>query len=216
MKSLIVQNSSTALREPEIFMGQSTPDQIDEILTKYPDAPYGLIKWLEETSKDVIDEGGQNIIKSIIEKIVFQIKKDVVAVPFIVISDSHVIKIQYFIRTPILAKMFILANYPKVTLGPAFMDTLIGSILAKSCLPTTEMGSYDFFEEPSKQPPSVHNSTEGRIWTATEIVHELCHEIFNALFRVDAEVKHLTLMWIGDCFKANIGRGKMWTNEMVC
>ena len=37
--------------------------------------PYGLIKWLEDTSKDVIDEGGQNIIKSIIEKIVFQIKK---------------------------------------------------------------------------------------------------------------------------------------------
>ena len=95
------------------------------------------------------------------------------------------------------------------------MDTLIGSILAKSCLPTTEMGSYDFFEEPSKQPQSVHSSTEGRIWTATEIVHELCHEIFNALFRVDSEVKHLTLMWIGDCFKANIGRGKMWTNEMV-
>ena len=75
MKSLIVQNSSTALREPEIFMGQSTPDQIDEILQKYPDAPYGLIKWLEDTSKDVIEEGAQNIIQSIIEKIVFQMTK---------------------------------------------------------------------------------------------------------------------------------------------
>ena len=31
---------------------------------------------------------------------------------------------------------------------------------------------------------------------------------------MDTEVKHLALMWIGNCFQANAGRGKMWTNEM--
>ena len=114
--------------------------------------------WLEESSKDIIEEGAQNVMQNIIDKIVLQIKSNVQDVPFIVMSDTHVMKIQYFIQTATLAKLFILSNYPKMPdSGRAYMDTLLGSILAKSCLPTTEMGSYDFFEEPSKQPPSVHN-----------------------------------------------------------
>jgi ubiquitin conjugation factor E4 A len=38
--------------------------------------------------------------------------------------------------------------------------------------------------------------------------------IFRQLLRCNADVKHLTLMWIGDCFHANAGRGKLWTAEM--
>ena len=215
MKSLIVQNSSTALREPDLYFNQKPNEQVDEILSKYSDMPFGITSWLEDTCADIIEEGAQHVVQDFIGKIVANLHNTVKEIPFVVMSDSHVLKVQYFIRTPKLAKFFILANYPKMEQsGRAFMETLLGSILTKSCLPLTEMGTYDFFEEPSKQPPSVHNNTEGRIWSATEIVHEICHEIFNALFRVDPEVKHLTLMWIGNCFQANAGRGKMWTNEM--
>lgn len=90
----------------------------------------------------------------------------------------------------------------------------LGTIISKSCLPESELGSYDFFEQPSKQPPSVHNGTEARIWSGLEIVHEIGHEIFHSLLKMNNEVKHLTLTWIGDCFHANVGRGKMWTREM--
>ena len=40
------------------------------------------------------------------------------------------------------------------------------------------------------------------------------YQLFNALLRSSPKVKHLTLMWLGDCFKANAGRGKLWTSEM--
>ena len=44
MKSLIVQNSSTALREPDLFVGQNTLEQVDQVLDKYPDVPYGIVR----------------------------------------------------------------------------------------------------------------------------------------------------------------------------
>ena len=53
--------------------------------------------------------------------------------------------------------------------GRSYMETLLGVILSKSCLPETELGAYDFFEAPSKQPPSVHNSTE-----ASETTQGVC------------------------------------------
>ena len=28
------------------------------------------------------------------------------------------------------------------------------------------------------------------------------------------EVKHLTLLWLGNCLASNAGRGKMWTSQM--
>ena len=34
------------------------------------------------------------------------------------------------------------------------------------------------------------------------------------LFRVSEEVKHLTLLWLGNCLASNAGRGKMWTSQM--
>ena len=40
------------------------------------------------------------------------------------------------------------------------------------------------------------------------------YQLFNALLRSSPKVKHLTLLWLGDCFKANAGRGKLWTSEM--
>ena len=58
MKSLIVQNSSTALREPDLFVGQKTLEQVDQVLDKYPDVPYGIIrcglKFICNTLLDII------------------------------------------------------------------------------------------------------------------------------------------------------------------
>ena len=223
MKELIVQNSSTALREPELYMGQDLANQVNETLNRYVDVPYGISLWLSETCQEMESEGASAIGNEILRKIITTIRDDVKSVPFIVFNDNNIAKIRYFLRTPLLAKKFVLLNYPTPMsgigsglglAGRSYMDSLLGNIISKSSLPDTELGTYDFFEQPSKQPSSVHNTTEARIWTGLEIVHEICYEIFNALFRIDSEVKHVTLMWIGDCFQANAGRGKMWTREM--
>jgi hypothetical protein len=64
--------------------------------------------------------------------------------------------------------MFILYNFPKVGGGPnegrAYGQTLLGIMLTKSCLPEHELGNYEFFDRPSKDPASVHSNTERTIW----------------------------------------------------
>ena len=219
MKALIIQNTSTSLREPDLFSGQDLVQQVILVVDRYPHNPVGISHWLENSCKELIKEDAHNIAENLVDKILNRIRDEIRSVPFIMLSDSHISKIQYFIRTPILSKLFILHNSPKKglalqTSGRSFMESLLGAILSKSCLPESELGGYDFFDAPSKQPPSVHNATEARIWSGLETVHEIGHEIFNALLRINNEVKHLTLAWIGDCFQANMGRGKMWTREM--
>merc|ERR1712203_1079016 len=45
-------------------------------------------------------------------------------------------------------------------------------------------------------------------------VHSAAHTTLRQLLRVSEDVKHLTLLWIGNCLSANEARGKMWTSQM--
>ena len=46
-------------------------------------------------------------------KILNEIRDEIKKVPFIMLNDHHVSKIQHFVRTPTLSKLFILYNFPK-------------------------------------------------------------------------------------------------------
>ena len=35
------------------------------------------------------------------------------------------------------------------------------------------------------------------------------------MYRCGDDVKHLSLMWLGECLAANAGRGKMWTSQVI-
>ena len=57
MKILIVQNTSTSLREPDLYFGQDLMKQAIEVTGRYSETPLGITHWLEDTSKDIIAEG---------------------------------------------------------------------------------------------------------------------------------------------------------------
>lgn len=214
IKECIVQSLTTAFLEPDLYVGQELTSQLSEVLLQHNDAEGCIVQMLEQLAAQLNKED-YKVATSVIHKLLDVIKKELQELPFMMVSDNQTRVLHYFVQSPLVSKTFILYNYPKDTNdGRAYGQSLLGIVLSKSCLPETEMGSYDFFEEPSKQPASVHSNTESRIWTGLEIVNEIGYGIFNCLFRVDAEVKHLTLMWIGDLFRANAGRGKMWTGEM--
>ena len=83
--------------------------------------------------------------------------------------------------------------------GSSFNRTMLGALLAKSCLPSNDLaGPWEFFETPSKYPASVHARTEGQIWTSLEASNQRTHEIFKDLFKVSPKVRHLALQWIGE------------------
>lgn len=129
MKALIIQNTSTALREPDLYTGQDLHLQIKQVLNHYHDVPQSISFWLEETMIDMENEGALQIVHTIIDSNLKGIHEDLKSVPFVVMSDNHVSKLQYFLRTPKLCKYFVLGNFPKQGLnnaGRSYMDTLLG------------------------------------------------------------------------------------------
>jgi ubiquitin conjugation factor E4 A len=216
MMEMIIQNTSTAIREPDLYAGQDLQDQVSQVLDKYGDLEISVVDWLEQTLAHLKSENEFETGRRLVLKIFMQIMAELHKVPFGVMGENSIKKIHYFTRTPLLATVFIMQHFvpnsPAVS-GRSYMNSLLGILLSKSCLPDSDLETYDFFEEPSKQSASVHNHTEARIWTGLEIIQEICHGIINSLLRVDKSVKDWTLLWIGKCLEDNAGRGKMWTRE---
>ena len=135
MKALIIQNTSTSLREPELFSGQDLMEQVTQVIrSDISDIPMGITHWLENTCKDIIEEGASPITENLVNKILSGIRDDVRNVPFILLNDHHIAKIHHFVRTPTLSKLFILHNFPKASgggmmnqiSGRSYMETLLG------------------------------------------------------------------------------------------
>ena len=133
MKSLIIRNCSKALiqNDPEdledLYVGQDLTSQVIDILDKYSTTvPFGISKWLEDILVDLELKNEIHIAKKLTDKILKGIMREIKNIPFLIMSEDHFSKIQYFMKTPKLAKLFILYNYPNNSSGKSYMDTLIG------------------------------------------------------------------------------------------
>jgi len=217
MKGMIVQNIVTAFREPDLYTGQNLSQQLSDMVMESYEVEQHLLEMMNSLAEKVKEEEkeGGILLEAIVYPILELMKKHVQGTSMILFCSNTVLPLQYFLSSPILARVFILHSYPKSPHnGKSFEDSLLGSILQKSCLPQTESGSWDYFDQPSGQPTSVHGATEARIWSGLESVHSAGHSFFKQLLRVSEDTKHFTLLWLGDCLAANVGRGKMWTSQM--
>ncbi|TRY61772.1 hypothetical protein TCAL_12264 [Tigriopus californicus] len=121
----------------------------------------------------------------------------------------------YFATSALPAELFIQCDTPaNLNAGSAYGDTALGVLLTMSCLPKFEIQPYDFFESPSNQTPAVHSATEARIWTGLQNHRDKLTVLFKQFLKASDKAKHLLLEWIGNCLKANVGRGKLWTSAV--
>ena len=98
--------------------------------------------------------------------------------------------------------MDLTANWINQGSGRLFADTLLGSLLSKSCIPASEVTAPEHFDRPGSTPASVHAATEQRIWAALEGVGQAAHDVFKKLLaNKNEDVRHFTLLWIGECFR---------------
>ena len=98
--------------------------------------------------------------------------------------------------------MDLTANWINQGSGRLFADTLLGSLLSKSCIPASEVTPPEHFDRPGSTPASVHAATEQRIWAALEGVGQAAHDVFKKLLaNKNEDVRHFTLLWIGECFR---------------
>jgi len=217
MKGMVVQNIVTAFREPDLYIGQNLSQQLSDLVMESYEVEQHLLEMMNSMAEKVKEEEkeGGILLEAIVYPILEHMKTHIQSTSMILFCSNTVLPLQYFLSSPILARVFILHSYPKSPHnGKSFEDSLLGSILQKSCLPPTETGSWDYFNQPSGQPTSVHGATEARIWSGLESVHSAGHSLFKQLLKVSDDTKHFTLLWLGDCLAANVGRGKMWTSQM--
>lgn len=52
------------------------------------------------------------------------------------------------------------------------------------------------------------------MWTALDTLSEYMHKIVHTLLKCSAEVRHMSLQWIGNCLHANASRGKIWNSHV--
>ena len=212
----IIENLVTILRAPEIMGGDGdAQEQLFGFFNDANNSPSVVGNLLEDIVTSLEQEGERSLADQVSHHILNMIKEEVQNDTLIGMGNVGYSRMEIFVDHPSIARQFMLYNYPKdVSKSTGYSQTLLGIILSKSCLPMNEMGAFDFFENPSSQPAAVHNRTEGQIWQALEQLQTWVFKIFKKLMHISPDAKHLALMWIGECLKANAGRGKLWTSEM--
>ncbi|XP_050589401.1 ubiquitin conjugation factor E4 A [Bombus affinis] len=218
---VILQNATIALEEPELFEEQEIYNQfialcVDETGPKSEFVSFvnGIVcELLNENEEDAMD-----IIAMSFSPILDIIYKEAAQSNLVLYRQYWFNVLNLFSSIEPLAKLLIDHSTPKSNQGRAYADTLLGAIFSLSCLPKTIEEPFYFFEKPLQQ-----TSVEGNIWTALDALNESLQKVFHLLLKCSAEVRHLTLQWIGNCLHLNANRGKIWNtqndvtfNSMLC
>jgi hypothetical protein len=83
----------------------------------------------------------------------------------IYVSDVHEVQKSFILFFMHMFQMFMKFNVPKdPKSGVAYETTLIGAVLSLSCIPKSEVGPYEFFNNPSSQTKQEHDITESNLW----------------------------------------------------
>ena len=213
MKEIIIQNLITAFREPDFYVGQNLQMQLSDMILGCFEIENDFLEILSQLACQA--KKHPLLQEKIFHPVLEAIQENIKTTSIILFSMNTIIPLQYFTSCSELARIFILHSFPKTQQsGRAYEDTLLGSILQKSCLPNMETGHWDFYNQPSGQPASVHSATEGRIWSGLESVHSAGHHVIKQLMKLSGDTKHFMLLWIGNCLAANQARGKMWTSQI--
>eukprot|EP00095_Tigriopus_kingsejongensis_P000903 maker-scaffold186_size273091-snap-gene-0.14 protein:Tk00903 transcript:maker-scaffold186_size273091-snap-gene-0.14-mRNA-1 annotation:"ubiquitin conjugation factor e4 a-like" len=212
LQDLVVRNMVTAMAEPDIFQGQDPMAQFGQLMLEGQYAAENATL-LNSVLSGLVGESRDQAV-ALTRILLNAWQERLQAATFMSVSEAEWQFLDYFLQSPVAAELFIRHNCVAVPSGgSAVAGTLLGRLLSLSCLPQSELAAYEFFENPSSQPVSVHNATEARIWTGLQGHTERLGRIFKRLLRITPEVKALTLDWIGQCLMANVGRGKLWTSE---
>lgn len=170
-----------------------------------------LSQWLEDTYKYFETKGvaGVAVMKKLVDKMLVDLKAAINELPLLSVNEPCFEPLMALVKTPHLAKLFMLHNSLPDNAPPhAYLDTLLGTLLKKSCL--SEKLEH-FIVEPSKMSESATVSLENRIQASLEIVHHVGHQLFRLLLKAEDGVKHSLLRWVGNCLKSH--KGLAWNDR---
>ena len=148
IKEIIVQNLVTAFREPDFYVGQNLNKQLSEIILGSFEIDNDVLELLSSFSSET--KQFPLLLENILHPVLEEIKNNVKSTSTILFSMNSIVPLQYFTSSAELARIFILHSFPpNKQNGRAYEETLLGTILQKSCLPAAESDHWDYFHQPS-------------------------------------------------------------------
>jgi len=223
-ETIIVDNAATCLQQPMLFQFQDLMSQFlhlcaEEELPVNDPFNYGC-RFLQKIC-EVIDEGDQVPLQQVVSPILQEVKSRLFE-PEITIGhrdvQSYCRILHFFTLNKSLATIFMSHNTPEPPrdqahsrfLGRKYEDTPIGALLSVSILPRKEIGPYHYFSDPTMLTKQEMELVDNSVWQYTRRLCEGIHKIFVDLMKVDPDIKHYTLRWLGLCIQGNADRSKIW------
>ena len=116
MKKMVVQNLVTAFREPDLYTGQNLYQQFSDMIMESYEVEQHLLEMLDNLAQKVKEEENEFgiLLEAIVHPILENMKTHVQGTSMILFCANTVLPLQYFLASPILARVLILHSYPKI------------------------------------------------------------------------------------------------------
>ncbi|XP_035743487.1 ubiquitin conjugation factor E4 A-like [Vespa mandarinia] len=213
LQHIILRNVATALQEPGLFESQEIHYQFIALFMENISITPELSVFTNGIVTEICsgnEDTWEDIINVSFSPILAIIHKEAVQSNLLIFRQYWFSLLYLFSSIEPLAKLLIRYNKPKSNQGRDYSNTLLGALFRLSCLPETIDAEFDFFDKPFEKPT---DTIKANIWTALDALSESLQRIFHSLLKCSAEVRHMTLQWIGNCLHANTNRGKLWNSH---
>uniref|UniRef100_A0A8C1CD50 RING-type E3 ubiquitin transferase n=1 Tax=Cyprinus carpio carpio TaxID=630221 RepID=A0A8C1CD50_CYPCA len=219
-KNLSVSNARTVLLTPEIYISQNVYEQlVDLLLEAVRGAQFEeVVEFLEEVIASLLADQEVRSFREVMVPVfdIFQGRvKDLDLCQLLLYSYLEILL--YFSRQKDISKVLMEHIQPKdPNSGIQYKKTLLGAILNISCLLKTPgvVENHGFFLNPSRSSPQEMKVQESNIHQFMGQFHDKLYQILKNLLQQSSETRHLLLSWLGGCLQANMGRAKIWANQM--
>uniref|UniRef100_A0A8C1CEQ4 Ubiquitin conjugation factor E4 A n=2 Tax=Cyprinus carpio TaxID=7962 RepID=A0A8C1CEQ4_CYPCA len=219
-KNLTVSNARTVLLTPEIYISQNVYEQLlDLLLEAVRGAQFEeVVEFLEDVIASLLADQEVRTFGEVMVPVfdIFQGRvKDLDLCQLLLYSYLEILL--YFSRQKDISKVLMEHIQPKdPNSGIQYQKTLLGTILNISCLLRTPgvVENHGFFLNPSRSSPQEMKVQESNIYQFMGQFHDKLYQILKNLLQQSSETRHLLLSWLGGCLQANMGRAKIWANQM--
>ncbi|CAF0925407.1 unnamed protein product [Adineta ricciae] len=224
LQTLFINHSKTAITTPDMYRSQDLAKQWFELLLESRDKS-SLREYIGQVNKELLGSVThevkrfyRHVFRSMYQAIqpLDYFSEELITYITILIDlsqHSALVKIIFEISHPRSSwDRFSISNQIQLPPGKKFEDTLVGTFLCKSSLPSLPVNPYPFFENPKSLSERMIEMTENTIYQPLRKYQEYLTQLFKAFVR-NADVRNDVLQWIGDCFHENQEKNKEYSPD---
>lgn len=216
IQELILRNISTAIKQPDLFDGQSFDVQLLDIL-QTPEEFQIKGKFLSAIVNEVLSDGDQNdfkLLQNLFHLILSDMKNRVQKASMITLDKWIVPVLNLFVcdkKNPILAELLLdFTTPPANSDGIIYADSLFGQLLRLSIMPKNQNGPYEYYENFMDAQSSSLNSS---LWNYLKLHLDAMTDLVKGFLLIGGDTRGKMLQWIGHCLHSNVARGQIWNTH---